>query len=145
MKVTGKGTVLLTIAIHINRCQRREVKDVLFVLELSYNLLSVSRINKTGEIMKFAASECTILDGNKRIVATASLIGSLYHLNPIDGQEADHAAVRDSNEILWHRCYSHVGLRNSDSYKSMVNALNYQRFSDTKFYEPCIDGKCYIP
>ena len=143
VKATGKGTVLLKIAIGKSQFQKCELKDVLFVPELSYNLLSVSKVIQTGKIMKFIASECTILNGNQRIVATASLIGSLYHLNVTDEREVAHAAVKDSNEILWHRRYGHVGFRGLEilAANQMVDGFDYQKSSETKFCEPCIDGK----
>ena len=142
VKATGKGTVLLKIAISQNQIQKCELKDVLFVPELSYNLLSVSKITKAGKIMKFVSSQCAILDENQRIVATAKLIGSLYHLNVIDGREAN-TAVTDSNEVLWHRRYGHVGFRNLEilATNQMVDGFDYQKSSDSKFCEPCIDGK----
>ena len=93
--------------------------------------------------MKFIASECTILNGNQRIVAIASLIGSLYHLNVTDEREVAHAAVKDSNEILWHRHYGHVGFRGLEilAANQMVDGFDYQKSSETKFCEPCIDEK----
>ena len=143
VKATGKGKVLMKIAIGKSQFQTCELKDVLFVPELSYNLLSVSKIIQTGKIMKFIASECTIQNGNQRIVATASLIGSLYHLNVTDEKEVAHAAMKDSNEILWHRRYGHVGFRGLEilAANQMVDGFDYQKSSETKFCEPCIDGK----
>ena len=143
VKATGKGTVLLKIAIGKSQFQKCELKGVLFVPELSYNLFSVSKIIQTGKIMKFIASECTILNGNQRIVATASLIGSLYHLNVTDEGEVARAAEKDSNEILWHRRYDHVGFRGLEilAANQMVDGFDYQKSSETKFCEPCIDGK----
>ena len=52
-KATGKGTVLLQIATGQYQIQRCELEDVLFVPELSYNLLSDSKIAKAGKIIKF--------------------------------------------------------------------------------------------
>ena len=80
VKATGKGIVLLKIVIGQNQIQRCELKDVLFLPELSYRTL---------------LSECAILDENKIIVATARLIGSLYHLNVIDGREVINTAVTE--------------------------------------------------
>ena len=143
VKATGKGTVLLKIAIGQNQIQRCELKDVLFVPELSYNLLSVSKIAKAGKIIKFASSECVLLDGNQRIIATASLIGSLYQLNVVDGKEIVSAAVTESNEVLWHRRYGHVGFKTLEilAANQMVDGFDYQKSRDEKFCEPCIDGK----
>ena len=143
VKAIGKGTVLLKIAIGKSQFQRCELKDVLFVPELSYNLLSVSKIIQTGKILKFIASECTILNGNQRIVATASLIGSLHRLNVTDEREVANAAVTDSNEILWHRSYGHFGFRGLEilAANQLVDCFDFQKSSETEFCEPCIDGK----
>ena len=93
--------------------------------------------------MKFDSSQCAILAENQRIFATAKLIGSLYHLNAIDGREVVNTAVTDSNEVLWHRRYDHVGFRNLEilAANQMVDAFDYQKSSDSKLFEPCIDGK----
>jgi len=90
--------------------------------------------------MKFVSSQCAIHDENQRIAVTAKLIGSLYHLDVIDGREVANTAVTDSNEVLWHRRYGHVGFRNLAA-NQMVDGFDYQKSSDSKFCEPCIDGK----
>jgi len=64
--------VLLNIAIGHNQIQRCELKDVVFVQALSYNLFSVSKITKAGKIIVVViSSERAIMDRNQRIFATA--------------------------------------------------------------------------
>ena len=142
-KVIGKGAVLLKTAIGQSKIQRYELKDVLFVPELSYNLLSVSEISKAGRIITFASSECVVPDSNQRIIATASLIGSLYQLNVIDGKETVSAVVTESNEVLWHRRYGHFGFKTLEilAANQMVDGIDYHKYHDGEFCEPCIDVK----
>ena len=137
VKATGKDTVLLKIAIGQSQMQRCEPRDVLFVPELSYSLLSVSKITQAGKIIKFASSECIILDGNQRIIAAASLIGSLYQLNVIDGKETVSAAGTESIEVLWHRRYGHVGFKTLEIFAAnqIVDGLDYQKSRDEKYFE----------
>ena len=51
--------------------------------------------------------------------------------------------MKDSNEILWHRRYGHVGFRSLEilAANQMVDGFDYQKSSETKFCEPCIDRK----
>eukprot|EP00794_Sanderia_malayensis_P004207 gene4207-4768_t len=74
-------------------------------------------------------------DVNQRIIATASLIESLYQLNVIDGKETVSAAVAESNEVLWHRRYGHVGFKTLEilAANQMVDGFNYHKSSDEKF------------
>eukprot|EP00794_Sanderia_malayensis_P003830 gene3830-4363_t len=59
--------------------------------------------------------EISLGDGHiVKATGKASLIGSLYQLNVIDGKETVSAAVTDSNEVLWHRRYGHVGFKALD-------------------------------
>ena len=64
-------------------------------------------------------------------------------MNVIDGREIVNTAVTVSNEVLWHRRYDHVGFRNLEilAANQMVGAYDYQKSSDSKCCEPCIDGK----
>ena len=108
VKATWKGIVLLKIAIGHYQIQRCELKSVLFVPELSYNLLSVSKITKAGKIINFSISECAILDVNQRLFAAASLIGSLYQLNTVN-LVLNIKVKNHANSIPW--CWWKAGLR----------------------------------
>ena len=54
-----------------------ELCNVLYVPQLSDNLVSVSKAGKTAE---FDGARCLILGTNRRIIAAASRVGSLYYL-----------------------------------------------------------------
>ena len=46
--------------------------DVLYVPELAYNLLSISKFAKCGKRVNFYKSHCEIIDNNERVVATGT-------------------------------------------------------------------------
>ena len=74
--------------------------------DLSYNVLSVSKTAKTGTVVKFTETGCEILDSNKKGIAVATRVGSLYHLNCQASNEQTNAAVnknKEAEEDTWHR------------------------------------------
>ena len=129
VRAAGKGTVLLDVAVGHNQIQKCKLNDVLFIPELAYNLLSVSKIAKLGKTMKFVSSECVILDENHKTIATAKEIGNLYYLNVVHRSEAAHAAVKDKNETIWHRRYGHVSFRSLEilAADNMVDGFYYKK------------------
>ena len=76
------------------------------VPDLLYNLLSVSKAASAGKVVKFTETGCEILDSNKKVIAVATRVGSLYHLNCQADNEQINAAVNKSKETkedTWHR------------------------------------------
>ena len=60
--------------------QKCKLHDVLYVPSLSYNLLSVSKAAQHGKVTKFGNIACHILGSNRKLIARATKVGSLYHL-----------------------------------------------------------------
>ena len=46
--------------------------DVLYVPELSYNLVSVAKMSQNGKIVKFTSNTCYILDKRHKMIAKAA-------------------------------------------------------------------------
>ena len=65
-----------------SRCLTRKCKliDVLYVPELTYNLLSVSKAVEKGITVTFNERGCVIKDTNQRLITVATKVGNLYHL-----------------------------------------------------------------
>ena len=57
-------------------------------------------------------------------------------------KETASAAVTESTDVLWHRHYGRVRFRTLEiiATNHMVDGFDYQKSSDEKFCEPCIDG-----
>ena len=106
LEATGRGTVVLELTEVGGKASRRKLHEVLYVPDLSYNLLSVSKAAKAGKVVKFTETGCEILDSNKKVIAVATRVGSLYHLNCQADNEQIKAAVNKSKETkgnTWHR------------------------------------------
>ena len=61
---------------------RRKCKlnDVLYVSELTYNLLSVSKAVDKGINFIFSENECLIKDSQQKLITTATKVGNLYRV-----------------------------------------------------------------
>lgn len=92
------------------------VENVLCVLSLSTNLLSVSQLIKQGNKVFFTSNGCKIFNKKNTLVATASITNGVYKLNT-----HTHllAAAVESPEV-WHRRLGHV---NSHYMNNMQNAV----------------------
>lgn len=82
MDVRGIGTLKLCVK-NSESLITVEVKDVLFVPDLTANLLSVSRIVSNGNSVKFAEKECRIFDSEGGLLGIAYLENNLYKLSNI--------------------------------------------------------------
>jgi len=80
------------------------VRDVLYVPTLNSNLLSVKKLTKQGNIVKFEGDSCSILKGNKTY-AEAKITDDLYQLNC---EKVNLAKCEHHNCIhQWHRRLGH--------------------------------------
>ena len=140
----GIGTVRIETLLPDGKSQKCRLEKVLYVPDLSYNLLSVSKAAEAGHTTKFSGTGCEILDGKKKVTAFATKVGSLYYLEYYRKEEAN--ATNDNNkERLWHRRYGHVGetnLRKLTKHK-MVEKFDYDAQKQIGFCESCIGGKIH--
>ena len=83
VEAIGRGTVELFINILNNEVQHCQLFDILYVPQMFYNLLSVSKATKLGKTFESVQMSCNILDKRKRAVTTATKSGNFYHLNCI--------------------------------------------------------------
>ena len=89
-----EGTVILRVRTG-RKVQKLKLSKVLFVPELMYNLLSVSRAVELRKRMEFNRNGCQIIDiESKEVIVSAHKVGNLYHLDCIAEKEQ-----RDENDI----------------------------------------------
>lgn len=89
-----------------------EVKDVLYVPNLSTNLLSVSQIVEKGFRMTFGQSGCTVYDRKGRIRGIGERVGNLFRLKQ-RGTEAEQSLACKSVPLeTWHKRMGHLGYDN---------------------------------
>ena len=114
LKAIGHGTVILMMK---TGCLTRKCKlhDVLFVPNLTCNLLSVSKAVEKGISVIFNKCVCVIKDAKHRLITVEYKVGSLYHV--MYAKPKDHVyAVTElklpenneqlSREHLRHRRYA---------------------------------------
>ena len=149
LRATRCGTVILMLKSgSLNR--NCKLHDVLYVPELTYNLLSVSKAVEKGASFIFEESECIIKDANQRIITVATKVGSLYlvtyfkpknHVYSVTGKLQEK--VHCSKEDLWHRRYGHLGVKGLQmlARDNMVEDFDYRDSKEISFCEPCLKGK----
>ena len=79
LEAVGKGVVALKLELEDGKTITGQLNDVLYVPELTYNLLSISRVTKLGKRVEFYRSYCNIIDNKERIIATGTKRGDLYY------------------------------------------------------------------
>ncbi|CAH2091010.1 unnamed protein product [Euphydryas editha] len=125
LQCKGKGYV----TVYVNKCSRI-IENVLYVPNLSANLLSVSKLTDKGYSVIFNNDKCHIKNKN-RVLASASHIDGLYKLDcsvpnssclqssflssctlPRNVQEQESALAAGSVPVdVWHKRLGHLSLR----------------------------------
>ena len=59
---------------------RCKLRNVLFVLKLAYNLLSVSKAAEAGRTTQFDKNGCQTFSSDMNVMAVAKRVGNLYYL-----------------------------------------------------------------
>ena len=127
--------------------RRCKFYDVLYVPELTYNLMSVSKAIGKGVSFTFKESECIIRDVNQNLIAVAMKVGSLYHVKCTKPKDHVYSVTKKtdnlSKEDLWHCRYGHLGEKGLQQLASgnLVEEFDYNASNEISFYEPCVKGK----
>ena len=108
IETAKQGTVRLKLKQVDVSYKAGTLQNVLDVPELSYNLLSISKVVELGKTVHFTESTCKILD-KKEVVAMATKCGSLYYLCNRTYQIANVATGQSSVNIS-HHCYGHLNV-----------------------------------
>ena len=147
VEAKGEGTVELkiTLSTGVSCCK---LSNVLYVPDLSYNLLSVSKAAKSGKVIEFHGNGCNIINKNSKIIAAATKIGDLYFLNCINDDTAytvqnNKFDSRSKMVTLWHRRFGHLGENNLKNLlkNNLVTGLDFDIHDNLDFCEPCVQGK----
>ena len=94
--------------IHKGKVQKCRLSNVQYVPNLSYNLMSVSQLGKTGKTTEFSGSGCKIKSKSGTVVASARSVGNLYYLNIAQCEQVH--VVDQTKEDVWHRRYGHLNV-----------------------------------
>ena len=118
LKGIGRETVTLILRTrHLTR--KCKLHDVLFVPDISYNLLSVSKAMEKGISFTFNEHSC-VKNPKGKLITVANKIDSLYYVMFAEPKDHVHHTVTGelpnecklSKEHLWHRRHGHLGVKN---------------------------------
>ena len=112
LEATGRGIVVLEMKLPQGKSMKCNLHDVLYVPMLSLNLLSVSKVTEFGKTISFSDNSSQTTGVNQKLVATATRVGNLYHLNcHVSYQHVNTAESRneETKEDVWHRRIGHLG------------------------------------
>ena len=151
LTATMGGNIKLKLEVNgeIKTCTLR---DALYVPELSYNLLSVSKATDSGKQVIFEGNKCEIKNRREEILLQGSKHRGLYYVNTAKEDKTSQFAncaessEQVSQERVWHSRYGHLGDQSLTKLvkDDMVSGLNYKKsFSKDEigFCEPCAEGK----
>lgn len=142
MAVAGVGDIELKLQ-NGNDVRVVDVKEVLYIPDLTANLLSVNCITKNKNSVEFVQNECRIYDSDGMMLSSASLINNVYKLNGSHIPMLSLIATENICDVnIWHRRFGHVNI--SDLLKMKNGAVNGLRFkSDDTLHncESCYKGK----
>ncbi|GBP32006.1 Retrovirus-related Pol polyprotein from transposon TNT 1-94 [Eumeta japonica] len=114
-----------------------QVTNVLYVPELSTNLLSVSNIiNNKGNI-KFDSKGCYLYNKDNVEVAMATLVNNMYKLNVVTVQA--FLSTTNDDFISWHQRLGHLNYNDMKKLKDHTDGVTMPQNSELTCV-PCIKG-----
>ena len=143
LEAVAEGTVGLETLLPDGSTKQCTLNNVLLVPGLSYSLLSVSKASLAGKKTKFDKNGCEVLNEQNKVIAFATRVGNLYHLEHCRTFQAANMTDKESKENLWHRRYGHLGEQNLQriAREKLVKQFNYDVSNTIGFCETCIGGK----
>ena len=141
LQAVGRGVVPLMMKLPSGVTRKCNMQDVLYVPALSYNLMSVSQAAERGKVTEFNSSGCQIRGSDRRLIANATRVGSLYYLDCEVGQHT--SITRQDSNTLWHQRFGHLNERSLQKLArdEMVKGLDFSYTKENDFCETCIEGK----
>ena len=103
----------------------------------------MSKAAQHGKVTKFGNIACHILGSNRKLIARATKVGSLYHLDCEATFELASVAGKIDKEDIWHRRFGHLGTKSLQKLakNQLVDGFDYNVKKETSFCEPCVEGK----
>jgi len=123
--VKGKGTVAIE-----SMSGTKLIKDVLFVPNISQNLLSVGQLIQKGFKVIFESDQCLIKDANDNDVFKVKMKGKSFALDPMKEEQIALPAANVQTEV-WHKRLGHF------NHTAVVNLQRMEVVQDL----PCLELK----
>ena len=141
LSATAQGVVSLRVR-YGRESRKCKLNNVLYVPDLSCNILSVSKAAEKGTTMKFSESSCVIRDANHKANTVAVKVGGLYEIKvtPFQVYSTRHQLLK---EDLWHLRYGHLSMKNLQKLArdGLVQGFDYSASREIQFSHTCLEGK----
>lgn len=140
--VQHMGNVNLSLRGKDGKINQIQVRDILYVPELSTNLLSVSQLTNKGCHVIFNDTGCEIRNKQMELVSTARLTNNnMYKLNIFDGN-AFITSSETQNIDLWHRRMGHLNYNDVSRLPLCTQDVKISNTSESNNNcIPCLQGK----
>ena len=131
-----QGTVKLKLKQSDGSYRSGTLHDVLYVPELSYNLLSIAKATSLGKIIRFDESTCKILNKAEEVIGVATKYGSLDYLScqiNTPQQTINVNTVKNNSSVMvWHHRYGHLNVTSLRKLANehLVKGLSHSDVSD---------------
>lgn len=140
LHVESCGNVTISVPSNEGCYNRILVRNVLYVPELSTNLLSVSKMIKSGCKVEFNKVGCVIYNQNQEKVAEASLINDMYKLNcKMDAYAM--AAKSEADIYTWHQRMGHMNFKDLKKISNCASGVKISLDKEDGICISCIEGK----
>ncbi len=146
LEATANGVVEMQLVLPGGVKKKCRLNDVLYVPDLSYNLLSVSKMTEAGKRINFLDARCLVTDEKDRVIAIASKKGNLYYLNCVNVQRQSRVYIAaNKNESIWHKRFGHLGEKYLQQLakEKLVNGFVYDMTQTAELCESCVKGKLH--
>lgn len=141
LHVESCGDVILHIPNKDGSTSKILVKNVLYVPKLSTNLLSVSKIIKSGCKVEFDKTGCSLYNSNNQKVATANLINDTYRLNINYSKIFAMSAKAESLTHLWHQRLGHLNYNDVHKLPNCTTGVQLSSQKEKYVCISCLEGK----
>ncbi|WVZ80272.1 hypothetical protein U9M48_027763 [Paspalum notatum var. saurae] len=136
-KVLGVGSVLLSTKLSL--------REVAFVRNLGFNLVSVSQLLDEGFEVRFKKGACRILDAEETLVCSLLPFGQVFRvdLTSVSGPACCLVASPSADILKWHRRLGHLSFDLLVRLSSMglIRGLPKLRAEKDLVCHPCRHGK----
>lgn len=95
-----------------------KVNNILYIPNLTTNLLSVSQLIAKRNKVTFKSDVCYIHNQRNELIGTANLKNGVYKLNTVKSEKVLAAAVQTTDAKQWHRRLGHI---NSNDLQKIKN------------------------
>lgn len=106
------------------------IKNVLYVPQLTTNLLSVSQLIKMGNMVKFSEKGCDIYNKEQKLVGTADLVENVYRLNIYKVEKCLLTSSQVPSMDTWHRRLGHINSNDLRKIRKWCSARHYVERED---------------